>query len=95
MKNNLLTGFFIGLGIIVIPLILMGSIDSKDNNKGQYEFMVIELWEPSSNNEWKGNRLYRLNTMSGGVEFYERSINKWISYNKDVHHEYRSQFGNY
>tara|TARA_Y100000588_G_C13330533_1_gene533726 strand:+ start:198 stop:443 length:246 start_codon:yes stop_codon:yes gene_type:complete len=44
MKNNLIVGIFIGIGMIVIPLILMGTTYSNiSNESGSYQVSTTGL----------------------------------------------------
>ena len=39
-KNNLLTGIIIGIGVIIVPLILMGTTSYTTEKQNKYEFHI-------------------------------------------------------
>jgi len=48
-KNNLLTGIIIGIGLIVVPLILMGTTyTNTDDEVGRYQISTTTLSHPDS-----------------------------------------------
>jgi hypothetical protein len=71
-KNNLTTGILLGIGVIVLPLILMSST-STTNNEMVYESPESHVWEMVSS--WEGTdqqRVYTLNKVTGEVRKYSK-----------------------
>ena len=46
-KDNLLKGIIIGIGVIIVPLILMGTTNNTIENKSKYELRVQKLGGPN------------------------------------------------
>ena len=61
-KNNLTTGILIGIGIIVLPLILMSSSTSSSNNEIVYGTPESHVWE--SDIETSDGRFFLYNKKS-------------------------------
>ena len=48
-KNNLLTGIIIGIGLIVVPIILMGTTyTNTENEVGRYQISTTTFSHPDS-----------------------------------------------
>ena len=70
-KNNLTTGILIGIGVIVLPLILMGTTNTTSSDEiGTFELVI----DP---NESLNNRLYRINTKTGETKYYSDYLDTW------------------
>jgi len=70
-KNNLTTGILIGIGVIVLPLILMSSSStSPTNNEITYVTPESHVWKSTVTNE---GRYYLHNTKTGEVRKFSRS----------------------
>ena len=59
-KNNLTTGILLGIGVIVLPLILMSTtnINNTNNDRNRYELYPNE----------SGGGVFRLDTQTGTVD---------------------------
>ena len=72
-KNNLTTGILLGIGVIVLPLILMSSSTSSSNN-GNVGTPESHVWEMVTS--WEGEnqqRVYTINKVTGEVRKYSKS----------------------
>ena len=73
-KNNLTTGILLGIGVIVLPLILMSSSSTTtSNNEMVYGTPESHVWELSVVKESEtGERVYSLNKVTGEVRKFSR-----------------------
>ena len=63
-KDNLLKGIIIGISVVVLPLILMGTTTNTIENKNKYEIRVQKLGGPNIH-----LRGFLLNTETGETWF--------------------------
>ena len=63
-KDNLLKGIIIGISVVVLPLILMGTTTNTIENKNKYEIRVQKLGGPNVH-----LRGFLLNTETGETWF--------------------------
>ena len=68
-KNNLITGILLGIGVIVLPLILMSSSTSSSNNGIVYGTPESHEWDMKIGD----GTVYSFNKRTGEVRKYSNS----------------------
>lgn len=75
-KNDLKTGILIGIGMIVVPLLLMSSSPSSPNNGVVYSTPESHIWDFGSD----GEDCYIYNKVTGDVRILSGGVPKKGNY---------------
>ena len=78
-KDNLLKGIIIGIVVIIVPLILMGTTNTTSYNEVGTFQLVINNNSPSISNP----QLYRINTKTGQLQQFDHYNSIWYDREKN------------